>query len=74
MREYHVEIGARNERGGFLRQSDEPILAGTNDEAMMVPSEIIRRRKATSPGSMAFLFDEQARLVQAWRSGSRQQA
>lgn len=40
MREYYLEIGARNDGGAFLRHLAEPTLARTNDEAMLVASEI----------------------------------
>lgn len=66
MREYHVEIGAQDDAGAFLRQFDEPVLARTNDEAVLVASEIIKRRRASPAKLMALLFDDKTRLVWAW--------
>jgi hypothetical protein len=69
MREYDVEIGVQNTAGAFLRQVDEPILARTNDQAVLVASEIIKWRIASQPRSIALFFDGQTRLVRAWRPG-----
>ncbi len=66
MREYHVEIGAQGDGRAFWRQFDEPVLARTNDEAVLVASEIIKRRRASPAKLMALLFDDKTRLVWAW--------
>lgn len=70
MREYHVEIGAQDDGGAFLRQFDEPVLARTTVEAVLVASEIIKRRRASPAKLLALLYDEKTRLVWAWRPES----
>jgi hypothetical protein len=64
MREYRVELGTA--RGGekYVRQMEEPILARTDDEAILVASEIIRRRQDDI--TTAILFSEKMLIVKSW--------
>lgn len=46
MREFQVEIGDKAEDRHYTRLHAEPILARTNDEAMLIADEVIRKADA----------------------------
>lgn len=66
MREYHVELGTEAADGRFVRFDAEPLLARTNDEAVLIAEEVIRRALDRGSSTKALLLDERTVLVKAW--------
>ena len=66
MREYHLELGTEAADGRFVRADAEPLLARTNDEAVLIAEEVIRRGVQRKPSTRALLLDERTALVKAW--------
>jgi hypothetical protein len=66
MREYHVEFGTKAADGRFIRADEEPLLARTNGEAILIAEEVIRRALQRKPSTTALLLDERTALVKAW--------
>lgn len=67
MREYHVELGAEAAGGKYVRRLDEPLLARTDAEAILIAKEIIRRESAVRGATTALLFDSSSAVVKTWR-------
>ena len=66
MREYHVELGTEIGDEKYMRTATEPILARTDDEAILIASEFIRRVTRHGDVTTALLFSDEAFLVKSW--------
>ena len=72
MREYHLEVGAEIGDEKYIRKVKEPILARTDDEAILIASEFIRRVTGHGDVTTALLFSDRAFLVKSWILKTRQ--